>query len=200
MDLSSFVDKQRFESEIYIGDYSEYHKDNPTSSYKGLVLANMALPYIASLHIHNPIHIPVVGINFEYNLGIFKEQDKILRNCECMFISDKSAQKGWMLLVELKYCSGSERAVLRNLEKGIEQLEQSYLHLRDNKKLFGQNEFRCAWVISLPEHDELIPFSSFFEQPEILLDYKDKYGVDIFTDNQLTILSHEYLTAGYESI
>jgi hypothetical protein len=112
-----------------------------------------------------------------------------------MLVSDKSSKKGWLLLAELKYCGGSQLAVQRNLEKAFTQLESTYLYLRDVKHVFGQGEFRCAWVVSLPEHDDLVPFSSFLSEPEVLLDFKDKYGVDVFTDNNLKVVSHEYVVA-----
>ena len=54
---------------------------------------------------------------------------------------------------------------------------------------------RCAGVVSLPEHDDLVPFSSFLSEPEVLLDFKDRYGVDVFTDNNLKVVSHEYVVA-----
>lgn len=81
------------------------------------------------------------------------------------------------------------------MEKAFSQMESTYLHLRDEKSVFMQGEYRCAWVVSLPEHDDLIPFSSFMAQPELLLDFKDKYGVDIFTDNKLMVVSHEHIIA-----
>lgn len=197
MDITSLNNTLRFESEIFVGDYSEYSKDNPCCPYNGVMIANMPLQYIAFLHIHNPIHIPVLGVNFESNLDIFRHQDgSLISNCECMFISDKSCKKGWLLLVELKYWSGSKKRLRLNLKKAVSQLESSFLQLSNTKLFFDQREYRCAWVVSLPGHDELIPFSSFFANPDLLLDYKEKYDVDIFTDNQLTILSHEFIVAG----
>lgn len=79
--------------------------------------------------------------------------------------------------------------------KAFTQLKSTYLHLRDDMNVFGQGEFRCAWVVSLPEHDDLVPFSSFLSEPEVLLDFKDRYGVDVFTDNNLKVVSHEYVVA-----
>lgn len=196
MMLEVFDHMARFESEVYIGDYTEYVKTHPNCGYNGVVMKNMPIPYIASLHIHNPIHIPMQGLNFEENEEVFKRGDRTkVSNCECMLVSDKSSRKGWLLLAELKYCGGSQVAVQRNLDKAFTQLESTYLYLRDVKHVFGQGEFRCAWVVSLPEHDDLVPFSSFLSEPEVLLDFKDRYGVDVFTDNNLKIVSHEYVVA-----
>ena len=103
----------------------------------------------------------MLGVNFEENEEVFKRADgTTVSNCECMLVSDKSSKKGWLLLVELKYCGGSQVAVQRNLDKAFSQLESTYLHLRDVKHVFGQGEFRCVWVVSLPEHDALVPFSA----------------------------------------
>lgn len=196
MKLEVFDQKTRFESEVYVGDYTEYVKKHADCGYNGVVMKNMPLPYIASLHIHNPIHIPMVGVNFEENKEVFKRADgTTVSNCECMLVSDKSSKKGWLLLAELKYCGGSQLAVQRNLDKAFTQLESTYLHLRDVKHVFGQGEFRCAWVVSLPEHNDLVPFCSFLSEPEVLLDFKDRYGVDVFTDNNLKVVSHEYVVA-----
>ena len=138
----------------------------------------------------------MMGVNFEENLDVFKSGDgTIVSNCECMLLSDKASKKGWLLLAELKYCGGSLQAVQRNLEKAFSQMESTYLHLRDKKNVFTQAEYRCAWVVSLPEHNDLVPFSSFLSEPELLLDFKDKYGVDIFTDNNLMVVSHEHIIA-----
>ena len=196
MMLEVFGQTTRYESEVYIGDYTEYVKSHPDCGYHGVVISNMPIALISSLHIHNPVHIPMMGVNFEENLDVFKSGDgTIVSNCECMLVSDKASKKGWLLLAELKYCGGSQQAVQRNLEKAFSQMESTYLHLRDKKHVFVQGEYRCAWVVSLPEHDDLIPFSSFMAQPELLLDFKDKYGVDIFTDNNLMVVSHEHIIA-----
>ena len=196
MMLEVFEHTTRYESEVYIGDYTEYVKSHPDCGYHGVVISNMPIALISSLHIHNPVHIPMMGVNFEKNLDVFKSGDgTTVSNCECMLVSDKASKKGWLLLAELKYCGGSQQAVQRNLEKAFGQMKSTYLHLRDKKHVFTQGEYRCAWVVSLPEHDDLIPFSSFMAQPELLLDFKDKYGVDIFTDNNLMVVSHEHIIA-----
>lgn len=183
-------------SRRYISATIQYVKSHPDCGYHGVMMSNMPIALISSLHIHNPIHIPIMGVNFEENLDVFRSWDgTTVSNCECMLVSDKASKKGWLLLAELKYCGGSQQAVQRNLEKAFSQMEATYLHQRDENHFFTQGEYRCAWVVSLPEHDDLVPFSSFMSQPELLLDFKDRYGVDIFTDNSLIVVSHEYIIA-----
>ena len=86
-----FRDTQRFESDFYIGDYTEYAKTHPSCAKKGVVMSNMPLTEIKTLHFVNKQHIPVLAINFEKNLEYFKGVDhKLLSNCECMLVSDKA--------------------------------------------------------------------------------------------------------------
>lgn len=63
MKLEVFDHRTRFESEVYVGDYTEYVKTHRNCGYNGVVMKNMPIPFISSLHIHNPIHIPIMGVN-----------------------------------------------------------------------------------------------------------------------------------------
>ena len=45
MELEVFEQKTRFESEVYIGDYTQYMKMHTDCSYDGVVIKNMPLPY-----------------------------------------------------------------------------------------------------------------------------------------------------------
>ena len=83
MKLEVFDQSIRFESEVYIGDYTEYVKTHVDYGYHGVVMKNMPLPDIASLHIHNPVHIPMIGVNFEENEEVFKRTaGTTVSNCE----------------------------------------------------------------------------------------------------------------------
>ena len=85
---SLFNATQRFESDIYIGDYTHYVEENPLTHKKGVVMSNLPLNDIASLHFINHQHISVLGVNFEKNLGYFKDKGGLLAsNCECMLVS-----------------------------------------------------------------------------------------------------------------
>lgn len=192
-----FGQPQRFESEIYVGDYTEYAKSHPDSPHYGVEMSNMPLTGIDSLHFVNPNHIPVLGVNFEQHQEAFDvEGGKRASNCECMLVSDKAVARGWLVLAELKYCSGANKAVRRNLKKAISQLESTFLHLRDRLGCLNMDNFRLYWIVSMPEHDNLIPFSAFLSAPEDVLEYKEKYGVNLLTDNIIRVLSHERITVG----
>ena len=189
-----FRGTERFESDFYIGDYTEYAKKHPTHRLDGVVMSNMPLTEIKTLHFVNKQHIPVLAINFEKNLNYFKGVDhKLLSNCECMLVSDKARKKGWLVLAELKYCGGKSQMVNRNFEKALSQLKETFLYLRDVKHLFGEKDFRYVWVVSLPGHDEMIPFSQFYPSPDKLLAYKDEYDVNLICSNTLEIRTHQHI-------
>ena len=185
----NFKDTIRFESDFYVGDYNEYAKGHKDCHYSGVTISDTPLPDIQSLHFINKRHIPVLAIIFEKNLGYFKDdKGKLVSNCECMLVSDKARRKGW-----LKYCSGNPRNVNDNFEKALAQLKDTFLYLRDKKHLFDVVAYNYFWVISLPEYDDLIPFSQFYQSPERLLDYKEKLNVNLICSNVIDILTHQHV-------
>ena len=54
-------------------------------------------------------------------------------------------------------------------------------------------DYRYIWVVSLPEHDDLIPFSQFYPSPERILDYKEKLHVNLISSNVIEILTHQHV-------
>ena len=168
-----FRETERFESDFYIGDYTRYSESHPTCGKTGVVMSSMPFADIKTLHFENKQHIPVLAVNFEKNLSYFRGNDhELVSNCECMLVSDKARKKGWLVLAELKYCGGDPRTVNDNFEKALSQVKDTFLYLRDIKHLFGESDYRYIWVVSLPEHDEMIPFSQFYPSPERILTYK----------------------------
>lgn len=189
-----FRDTQRFESDFYIGDYTEYAKAHPSCVKKRVVMSNMPLTEIKTLHFVNKQHIPVLAINFEKNQNWFKDPKQgSVRNCECMLVSDKARKKGWLVLAELKYCGGEPKTINRNFRHALSQLEGTFLYLRDVKHLFAEKEFRYIWVVSIPEHDEMIPFSKFYPSPGNLLAYKEQYHVNLICSNTIEIRTHQHI-------
>lgn len=189
-----FKETIRFESDFYVGDYNEYAKSHKDCQCIGVTISDVPLPDIQSLHFINKQHVSVLAINFEKNLGYFKDdKGKLVPNCECMLVSDKARRKGWLILAELKYCGGNPRTVNDNFENALAQVNATFLYLRDEKHLFGAEKYKCVWVISLPEHDNLIPFSQFYPSPERLLDYKEKLNVNLICSNEIEILTHQHV-------
>lgn len=194
-----FKDTTRFESDFYVGDYKQYAQNNRDCQYTGVTMLNFPLPNIPCLRFVNKQHVPVLAINFEKNLSYFKnEKDELVSNCECMLVSDKARKKGWLILAELKYCGGNPRTVNENFELALSQVRDTFLFLRDQKKLFGVEDYRYIWVVSLPEHDDLIPFSQFYSSPERILDYKEKLHVNLISSNIIEILTHQHVRTKVE--
>ncbi len=189
-----FRETECFESDFFIGDYTEYAKSHPNCGIDGVVMSNMPLAEIKALHFINKQHIPVLAINFEKNLNYFKDTEEgIISNCECMLVSDKARKKGWLVLVELKYCGGAPKTINRNFKHALSQLMDTFLYLRDVKHLFGESEYRYIWVVSLPEHDEMIPFSQFYPSPERILKYKELLHVNLICSNTIEVRTHQHI-------
>ncbi len=189
-----FRETERFESDFYIGDYTQYAESHASYEKTGVVLSNMPLTDIKALHFVNKRHIPVLAINFEKNLSYFRGNDhELVSNCECMLVSDRARKKGWLVLAELKYCGGDRRTVNENFEKALSQIRDTFMYLRDVKHLFGETDFQYIWAISLPEHDEMIPFSQFYPSPERILTYKEQLHVNLICSNMIEIRTHQHL-------
>ncbi len=189
-----FRDTERFESDFYIGDYTQYTESHPTYGKTGVVMSSMPLANIQALHFVNKQHIPVLAVNFEKNLNYFRgSSHELASNCECMLVSDKARKKGWLVLAELKYCGGDSRTVNENFEKALSQVRDTFLYLRDVKHLFGETDYRYLWVVSLPEHEEMIPFSQFYPSPERILKYKELLHVNLICSNTIEIRTHQHV-------
>lgn len=192
----TFKETLRFESDFYIGDYTQFSETHPTFGKAGVIMSNMPLTEIKALHFVNKQHVPVLAVNFEKNLSFFKsDSHELVSNCECMLISDKARKKGWLILTELKYCGGTPRTVNENFEKALTQVRDTFLYLRDVKHLFGEYDYRYLWIISLPEHDEMIPFSQFYPSPERILTYKEQFHVNLICSNTIEIRTHQHVKA-----
>lgn len=189
-----FKETIRFESDFYVGDYTQYAENHEDCKSRGIVMSDVPLPDIQSLRFINKQHVPVLAVNFEKNMGYFKkDKGRFVSNCECMLVSDKARHKSWLILAELKYCGDNPRTVNDNFENALAQLRDTFMYLRDEKHLFGALDYKYIWVVSLPEHDELIPFSQFYPSPERLLEYKEKLNVSIICSNVIEIQTHQHV-------
>jgi len=185
-----FANVQYFESDVYVGDYTQYAKNSSVPlQNKGVVLDDKPLELIDYLHLENPNAVKILAVNFEKNPSFFKP-DGIhkVRNCECMFVADsETSNKKWLILAELKYCKGNERSIIRNFEDALDELKKTHLYLRDEKCVLKNKEYRCYWVISMPEHGEYVPFSAFVLDQNDLLEYNRLYNVTIISDNVVKV-------------
>ena len=53
--------------------------------------------------------------------------------------------------------------------------------------LFGENEYRYFWIVSMPEHSDKIPFSAFVLSQDKRLEYRSLYKSVIISDNTVDI-------------
>lgn len=183
-----FVNVQHHVGDVYVADYTQYASEHPDMAVRGVVVSNDKPALIGSLLFRNPNGVRVMSVNFEKNQGLFKPdgQEKV-HNCECMLVSEQGNQKRWLALAELKYCQGQDRNISENFERALMQLRETFLYLRDEVGLFGENEYRYFWIVSMPEHSDKIPFSAFVLSQDELLEYQNLYKSVILSDNTIDI-------------
>lgn len=186
---STFSRHQCFQSDIYVGDYTQYVQEGGKNPFdRGVVIADQPLPQIDSLCFKNPNHVQTCAVNFEQYSAFFKPDGvNKVRNCEGVLVSEEGSAKRWLALVELKYCKGEDTNIIANFNDALDEIKKTFLYLRDHKQLFATQSFRFYWVISIPAHSEKIPFSAFALTQDDLTEIKNKYGVSLISDNIVTI-------------
>ena len=114
--MNRFTERQRYSSDVYITDYSQYRNSRLKSGVTNEELNNEGIPQgvditdspstiLDSFHIVNKHHISITAINFEHNMQYFRDaDDNDLSQCECLCYADGATSKGWLMLNELKYC------------------------------------------------------------------------------------------------
>ena len=180
-----FSNIRHHSGDVYVADYTQYAKSHPESPMKGVTISDVRPPLIGSLAFENPNAVRLMSVNFEENQYFFRPigEHRTVSNCECMLVSEDGAKKRWIVLAELKYCKGEDRNIASNFSKALSQLEETFLYLVDEKKIFATSDYRFYWVVSIPEHSEKAPFSAFFLSQDDELQYKEKYNSIIISDN-----------------
>lgn len=158
MRIEAFTNHQEMNGEAYVMDYTE-----ATQSKQKVCITQERPEDIAYFHLMNPRKVAYWAINFEENPAVLKGFDQ----CECMFASSKSTSKGWVCLVELKYCK--EKNVERNSENAFKQLYETLKRLVELDILDYQSH-RIYLNISIPEHTHKEPFTAFQNTQDNLLD------------------------------
>ena len=183
-----FHNHQNFDGDIYVADYTEFAKEHCEKNGIGVVISDKEPEETASLTFRNPNKVPVLAVNFEKNEVVFRLVGKEkVSNCECMLVSRQGSKNRWVALAELKYCKGEDTNIIRNFETALIQLRETFLYLRDKKHIFDSQTYRFFWIISMPEHNERIPFGAFFFSQDERTKYKNTYGVNIIDDNVVNI-------------
>ena len=178
-------------SDIYIADYTEYSKTHDTSVSGVKILANKP-GELEVFHLKNKKGISIDAVNFEENQSVLKdEQGKVVKQCECMCASSGAKNKGWLFLLELKYCL--DKNIASNAGNALRQLEKTFLFLRDEKKIINRQCHRVYWIISIPDHSSKAPFDAFVLDQDKKLKYKQDLDVIIFGENAVEVLNEGYL-------
>lgn len=183
-----FANVQHHVGDVYVADYTQYASEHPDLAQRGVLVSDVKPDQIGSLLFRNPNGVKVLSVNFEKNRAVFKpEGGEQVRNCECMLVSEQGNQKRWLALAELKYCKGEDRNIATNFETALGQLRDTFLYLRDVVGLFGRDDYRYFWIVSMPEHNDKVPFSAFVLSQDELMEYKSLYNSVVISDNVIDI-------------
>lgn len=185
---NQFANVQHHVGDVYVADYTQFASEHPELAERGVVVSDLKPELIGSLLFRNPNGVKVLSVNFEKNPAVFKLDDGgKVSNCECMLVSEQGNKKRWLALAELKYCKGEDRNIASNFEDALNQLRDTFLHLRDVSGLFKDDDYRYFWIVSMPEHSDKVPFSAFVLSQDELMAYKDLYNSVIISDNVVDI-------------
>lgn len=185
---NQFANVQHHVGDVYVADYTQFASEHPELAERGVVVSDLKPELIGSLLFRNPNGVKVLSVNFEKNPAVFKLDDGgKVSNCECMLVSEQGNKKRWLALAELKYCKGEDCNIASNFEDALNQLRDTFLHLRDVAGLFKDDDYRYFWIVSMPEHSDKVPFSAFVLSQDELMAYKDLYNSVIISDNVVDI-------------
>ena len=185
---NQFANVQHHVGDVYVADYTQVASEHPELAERGVVVSDLKPELIGSLLFRNPNGVKVLSVNFEKNPAVFKlDGGGKVSNCECMLVSEQGNKKRWLALAELKYCKGEDRNIASNFEDALNQLRDTFLHLRDVAGLFKDDDYRYFWIVSMPEHSDKVPFSAFVLSQDELMAYKDLYNSVIISDNVVDI-------------
>ena len=144
-----------------------------------------------AFHLIDACGVDYFTVNFEHAPAFFTgEDEKKLRNCECMFSSCYAKKKKWALLLEMKY--SKEKNIQENAIDALDELEKTRDRLME-KGVLNHDEYRLYFDISFPEHTSREPFQSFLFGPKELLDYKEKQKVNLMGYNSVLVANGAYL-------
>lgn len=188
---SLFSHINSFSSDLYIVDYTEYSKTHNTP-FMGVTISDVKPDLIEAFYLKNKHGVFFDAINFEENKAALRNKDgKVVKQCECMCVSSRAKNKGWLFLLELKYCLKKNVAI--NTNNALKQLEDTHLFFKDEMKIIDSGRYRIYWIISIPDHSNIAPFDAFVMNQDQKIEYKKKWGVIIIGENEVEILNEGYL-------
>lgn len=192
-DISGLNEARRYDGDTYVADYTEAWQQArkaglPEPENSGVVISEQSFADIKSFHLKNDNQVEYWGVNLEKNKSLFASGEK---DCECVFQSAKFKKKGWLLLLELKYCKDEERNLTDNLDKAVKQVTQTYQTLVSNK-IVDSEQLRVYCNIAAPPSSRE-PFTSFLTTQDAAKKLLDESKIHLLGFNEVLILNEGYI-------
>lgn len=192
-DISGLNEARLYDGDTYVADYTEAwqqaHKAGlPEPENSGVVISEQPFADIKSFHLKNDNQVKYWGVNLEKNKSLFASGEK---DCECVFQSVKFKKKGWLLLLELKYCKDEERNLTDNLDKAVKQVTQTYQTLVSSK-IVDSKQLRVYCNIAVPPSSRE-PFTSFLTTQDAEKKLHDESKIHLLGFNEVLILNEGYI-------
>lgn len=192
-DISGLNEARLYDGDTYVADYTEAwqqaHKAGlPEPENSGVVISGQSFADIKSFHLKNDNQVEYWGVNLEKNKSLFASGEK---DCECVFQSAKFKKKGWLLLLELKYCKDEERNLTDNLDKAVKQVTQTYQTLVSSK-IVDSEQLRVYCNIAAPPSSRE-PFTSFLTTQDAAKKLLDESKIHLLGFNEVLILNEGYI-------
>lgn len=178
---SFFHSIKEYSADAFVADYT-----NQTNSKQGVCILETAPDDIYYFHLQNPRHIVYWGVNFEENPSLFKG----INQCECMFVSKQAKKKGWICLVELKYCK--EKNIEINSESAFFQLKETLKYLIE-KEVIDPKRHRIYLNVSIPEFSAREPFLSFMQTQDEIIEQLQENKIQILGYNRVLIMNEAFI-------
>ena len=174
----------------FVVDYT--NDDDKSIARRGVEITPKDPGYVhGAFHLIDVCGVDYYTVNFEHNPAFFTGDDeKKLRNCECMFSSCYAKKRKWVLLLEMKY--SKEKNIKENAVDALDELEKTRDRLI-GKGVLNHDEYRLYFDISFPEHTSREPFQSFIFNQDELLDYKEKQKVNLMGFNSVLVANGAFL-------
>lgn len=199
-DLSQLNGAKLYAADVYVADYTQawqqaHQAGLPEPAHSGVVISEEAFDDLNSFHLQNPKQVEYWGVNLESNKGIFASGEE---DCECVFQSARYKKKGWLLLLELKYCKDQDRNLTDNLNHAFNQVTQSYSTLT-NKGYVNPDAVRVYCNIAAPTSARE-PFTNFLTNQDSKKEKMDKLHINLLGLNEVLILNECYIKVPYTLI
>lgn len=186
---------EELNSDAWVADYTDETKGAVKENRQGVVISSEPITNIASFHLVNPNGMSYYAVNFEDNKD-FSPQGR--KDCECMFRCKEVVERGWLLLLELKYCLDKESNRTQNASKAYEQLLNTW-SLLNEKGILNRKQCRSFLNISMPAHKKL-PFYAFIATPADRIKLKKEKNVNLMGVNEVLIVNKGILKAIFRNL